>query len=68
MIDVYEIISSIEVEKKAQNISPSYALLPDITNEVNKRIKLEINQLVMDGKISWQETINSKGFSTINKE
>ena len=68
MIDVYEIISSIEVEKKAQNISPSYALLPDITNEVNTRIKLEINQLVMDGKISWHETINSKGFSTINLE
>lgn len=68
MIDVYEIISSIEADKKARKVSPSYALLPEITNEVNKRIKLEINQLVMDGKVSWHETINSKGFSTINKE
>ena len=68
MIDVYEIISSIEEDKTSRNISPSYALLPEITNEVNKRIKLELNQLVLDGKVSWHETINSKGFSTINKE
>ena len=67
MIDVYEIISSIEVEKKAKNISPSYALLPEIMYEVNKCIRRDINQLVIDGRLSWNETINTKGFSTINK-
>ena len=68
MIDVYEIISSIEADKKARNVSPSYALLPEITNEVNKRVKAEINQLVLDRKLTWNSTINSIGFTTINLE
>ena len=68
MIDVYEIISSIEADKKARKVSPSYALLPEITNEVNRRIKLELNQLVLDDKVSWHETINSKGFSIIKNK
>lgn len=68
MIDVLEIIASIEADKKARHVEPSHALMSDITTEAVKRIKLELNQAVADGKLSWCETINSLGFSTINKE
>ena len=64
MIDVFEIIASIEAEKKSRNIEPSYALMSEITNEVTKRIKAELNQAVADGRLSFNETINSIGFYT----
>ena len=64
MIDVFEIIASIEEEKKSRNIEPSYALLSEITNDVTKRIKAELNQAVADGRLSFNETINSIGFYT----
>lgn len=68
MIDVYEIISSIEAEKKARHVEPSYALMSEITNEVTKRIKAELNQAVSDGRLSWSETINSIGFYSKHKK
>ena len=64
MIDVLEIIASIEADKKSRNIEPSYALMSEITNEVTKRIKAELNQAVADGRLSFNETINSIGFYT----
>jgi hypothetical protein len=64
MIDVLEIIASIEAEKKSRNIEPSYALMSEITNEVTKRIKAELNRAVADGRLSFNETINSIGFYT----
>lgn len=66
MINVLDIIDSIEKEKKAKNIYPSHALMSEITNEVTKRIKHELNELVASEVISWCETINSIGF-TINR-
>lgn len=65
MINVLEIIDSIEKEKKAKNIYPSHALMSEITSEATKLLKHDINQLVASGVLSWCETINSIGF-TIN--
>ena len=67
MIDVLDIIASIEAEKKSRNIEPSYALMSEITNEATKLIKAELNQAVSDGRLSWSETINSIGFSVTKK-
>ena len=65
MIDVMQIIASIEADKKARHIEPTYALMSEITNEATRLIKAELNQAVADGKLNWSETINSIGFSTI---
>lgn len=66
MINVLDIIDSIEKEKKAKNIYPSHAMMSEITNEATKRIKRELNDLVASEVLSWCETINSIGF-TINR-
>lgn len=66
MIDIHAIITSIEAEKKAKNLSPSHALFSEIMNEVSSQVKSELNQLVASGKVRWCETINSIGFETIN--
>ena len=63
MIDVFEIIASIEADKKARHIEPTYALMSEITNEATRLLKAELNQAVADGKLNWSETINSIGFS-----
>ena len=65
MIDVLEIIASIEADKKDRHIEPTYALMSEITNEATRLIKAELNQAVADGKLNRSETINSIGFSTI---
>lgn len=66
MIDVMQIIASIEAEKESRNIVPSHALLSEINTEVMKIIKEELNAGVADGRLSWCETLNSYGFSTLN--
>ena len=68
MIDVLEIIASIEADKKSRNIYPSHALLSEINAEVMRLIKEELNAGVADGRLSWCETLNSYGFSIIKKE
>lgn len=68
MIDVFDIITSIEAAKRQKNIVPSYALFTEISIEVMNRVKRELNQCVIDGKLDWSETINSIGFSTKNKQ
>lgn len=64
MIDVLEIVASIEDEKRSRNIEPTHALLPEIMVKVKSEVKSELNQAVADGRLSWCETINSIGFST----
>ena len=66
MIDIIDIICSIEADKKSMNIVPSHALLPEINEAVIKLIKEELNAGVADGRLSWCETLNSYGFSTLN--
>lgn len=61
MIDVLDVILTLQKEKKDQQIVPDYALLPDIKNEVQKRLSDELNRLYKEGKIKFRETLNSKG-------
>ena len=64
MIDLVEIIASIEEYKKARNMSPTDAVLGEIVAEVDKKIKPELRKLCMDGKIDWCETLNTFAFLT----
>lgn len=68
MIDVIQIVASIEADKKARQIEPSYALMSEITNEATKLIKAELNQAVAEGRLNWSETINSIGFYSKHKK
>ena len=64
MIDVIEIISSIEEEKKSKKIEPSNALYSEISKAITAKVKSELNQCVVEGKLNWHETLNSLAFST----
>ena len=63
MIDVMQIIASIEADKESKNVFPSHALLPDIMIKVKSEVKDELNRLVSEGKLNWCETLNTYGFS-----
>ena len=63
MIDVMQIIASIEADKKSKNVFPTHALLPEIVIKVKSEVRGELNSLVSEGKIDWCETLNSYGFS-----
>ena len=65
MIDVLEIVASIEAEKESKNVFPTHALLPEIMIKVKSEVKDELNRLVSEGKLGWCETLNTYGFSTI---
>ena len=62
MIDVFEIIASIEAEKESKNVFPTHALLPEIMIKVKSEVKNELNRLVSEGKLGWCETLNTYGF------
>lgn len=63
MIDVMQIIASIEAEKESKNVFPSHALLPEIIIKVKSEVRGELNRLVSEGKLNWCETLNTYGFS-----
>ena len=63
MIDVMQIIASIEADKKLKGVFPTHALLPEIVLKVKSEAKDELNNLVSEEKIDWCETLNTYGFS-----
>ena len=63
MIDVFEIVASIEAEKESKNVFPTHALLPEIMVKVKSEVKNELNRLVSEGRLNWCETLNTYGFS-----
>ena len=65
MIDVLQIVASIEAEKESKNVFPTHALLPEIMVKVKSEVKDDLNRLVSEGKLNWCETLNTYGFSTI---
>ena len=64
MIDVVEIVASIEADKESRGVFPTHALLPEIMINVKSEVKNELNRLVSEGRLNWCETLNTYGFST----
>lgn len=62
MIDVYDIIKQINERKKSVRMEPSSALFSEVSEEVHKKIKKEINELCKDGKLEFHRTINDLSF------
>lgn len=65
MIDVYEIIKSINEEKKKKKLHPTSALFSEITAAVAVAVKKEINELVKSKRIVFHQTINSLSFDAV---
>ena len=51
MIDVYDIIKSVNEEKKEKRLHPTSALFSEITVAVTAAVKKEINELVKSKRV-----------------
>ena len=65
MIDVFETITLLQVEKESKNIEPTSVLFEEILADVNKQIKAEIRQLCREKKLRFHQTLNSVAFEVI---
>lgn len=65
MIDVYEIIKSINEEKKEKKLHPASALFSEITVAVTAAVKKEINELVKIKRVVYHQTVNSLSFDAV---
>ena len=65
MIDVFEAITLLQVEKESKNIEPTSILFEEILADVNKQIKAEIRQLCREKKLRFHQTLNSVSFEVI---
>ena len=63
MIDVYETITLLQVEKETKNIEPAVVLFEEILAEVRNQVKEEIRQLCRERKIEFHKTLNSTSFN-----
>lgn len=68
MIDIFETISLLQVEKEAKNIEPTGVLFEEILSDVRSQVKEEIRQLCREKKIEFHKTINSTSFNIIKKQ
>ena len=67
MIDVFETITLLQVEKESKNIEPTSILFEEILADVNKQIKEEIRQLCREKKLRFHQTLISVSFEVIKK-
>lgn len=67
MIDIFETISLLQVEKETKNIEPTGVLFEEILLDVRKQVKEEIRQLCREKKLEFHKTINSTSFNIIKK-
>lgn len=62
MIDIYEIIKQINKQKADAHKVPISATFNEVMSEVTTQVKSEINQMVYDSKIVYNQTLNSFSF------
>lgn len=68
MIDIFETISLLQVEKETKNIEPTGVLFEEILADVKKQVKEEIRELCREKKIEFRKTINSTSFNIIKNK
>ncbi len=59
-MDILNIISKLQDEKREKNIVPDHVEFAHLMNEVSKEVRLELNTLYQDGKIGINDTLNGK--------
>ena len=68
MIDVYDIIKSINEDKRKKNIYPTSAMFSEITAAMAVSVKKEINELVKSKHVVFHQTINSLSFDAVEEK
>lgn len=66
-IDLLQIVSEIENDKKETHKFPTYALYEEVSIIVGGMVAAELEDLVIEGKLSKSETLNSHAYSVIYK-
>lgn len=60
MIDIYETLRRLQLEREEKNIEPIHVEFAHLMNEVSKETRSELNKLYSDGKIGIVNTLNGK--------
>ena len=63
MIDIYETLTMLQVEKEAKNIEPPHVLFEEILADVREQTKEELRQLCKEKKVEFHKTLNSISFN-----
>lgn len=59
-MDILNIISKLQDERREKNIVPDHIEFARLMNEVSKETRSELNKLYSDGKIGIVKTLNGK--------
>ncbi len=62
-IDLLQIVAQIENEKKEFHKFPTYALYEEVSITVGAMVTAELEDLVIEGKLTRNETLNSVAYS-----
>ena len=65
MIDVWETLERLRDAKRENKIVPDGVLFTDLHNEVMRQVKMELNELYSEGKISVSTTLNDKSITLL---
>ena len=63
MIDVKQIIISLQKSKKDANIEPCIVSMTDVQQEAAKQVLEELRRLTREGEIKYHQTLNGHAFS-----
>lgn len=59
-MDILNIISKLQDERREKNIVPDHVEFAHLMNEVSKEVRSELNRLYAEGKIGIVNTLNGK--------
>ena len=65
MIDVRETLERLRDAKRENKIVPDGVLFTDLHNEIMRQVKMELNELYSEGKISVSTTLNDKSITLL---
>ena len=63
MIDVKEIIVSLQKRKQDANIEPCIVSMTDVQKEAARQVLEELRRLMIEGEIKYHQTLNGHAFS-----
>lgn len=63
MIDVKEIIVSLQKSKQDANIEPCIVSMTDVQKEAARQVLEELRRLMIEGEIKYHQTLNGHAFS-----
>ena len=65
MIDVKEIIISLQKDKQNENKEPLIVGMVDVQQEAARQVLEELRRLTIEGEIKYHQTLNGHAFSVV---